>query len=81
MPSATVTSKGQITIPLEVRRNLGLHPGGRVHFVRNDQTGRFEVVPGTVPLMSLFGILPKPEKTVTIEEMNETIRERGALAG
>ena len=81
MPCATVTSKGQITIPIEVRQDLGLHAGDRIDFVRNEQSGRFEVVPGTVPLMSLFGVLPKPDKSFTIEEMNETIRERGASAG
>ncbi len=81
MPCATVTSKGQITIPIEVRQDLGLHAGDRIDFVRNEQTGRFEVVPATVPLMSLFGVLPKPERAVTLEEMNETIRERGASAG
>lgn len=33
MTSATVTSKGQITIPAEVRARLGLHPGSRIAFV------------------------------------------------
>ena len=80
MPSATVTSKGQITIPIEVRQDLGLETGDRVDFVRNELTGKFEIIPGTVSLMSLFGVLPKPGKTVTIEEMNETIRQRGASA-
>ena len=32
MPSATVTSKGQITIPIEVRKALGLKPGVRIDF-------------------------------------------------
>jgi AbrB family looped-hinge helix DNA binding protein len=30
--SATVTSKGQITIPVEVRKSLGLHEGDQVLF-------------------------------------------------
>lgn len=81
MPSATVTSKGQITVPLEVRKKLGLKAGDRIEFVRNEKTGKIEFIPATVPLRSLLGVLPKPDKPVTLEEMNETIRECGALAG
>lgn len=36
MALATVTSKGQITIPLEVRKALGLQSGTRVNFVLTD---------------------------------------------
>ena len=81
MPSATLTSKGQITIPLEVRQELGLEAGDRVAFVRNETTGKFEFIPATVPLRSLLGVLPRPQKPVTVEEMNETIRDCGAAAG
>ena len=34
--SATVTSKGQVTIPKPVRDHLGIEPGTRVDFRRND---------------------------------------------
>jgi AbrB family looped-hinge helix DNA binding protein len=30
--AGTVTAKGQITIPLEIREQLGIHPGSRVEF-------------------------------------------------
>jgi antitoxin PrlF len=43
MPSATVTSKGQITIPAEVRNKLGLDPGDRVQFVETRE-GEFSIV-------------------------------------
>jgi len=32
-PSSTISSKGQITVPLEIRRRLGLKEGDRVEFV------------------------------------------------
>ena len=34
--SSTVSSKGQVTIPIEVRRRLGLTVGSRVQFVNQD---------------------------------------------
>ena len=42
MPTATVTSKGQVTIPLEVRERLGIEAGTKVQFVpRADGTWEF----------------------------------------
>jgi AbrB family looped-hinge helix DNA binding protein len=48
MPAATVTSKGQITIPARVRIALGLDAGDRVEFVKIEK-GRFVIVPATLP--------------------------------
>ena len=45
MASATITSKGQVTIPVDVRNELGLSAGDRIEFILNDATGRYEVVP------------------------------------
>jgi antitoxin PrlF len=36
MPSATITSKGQITIPIEVRKKLGLKAGTRIDFFETE---------------------------------------------
>lgn len=78
MPSATVTSKGQITIPVEVRADLGLDAGDRVEFIRNEGTGGYEVIPAILPVQSLKGIVPKPKKPVSIAQMNEAIKNRRA---
>lgn len=43
MPTATLTSKGQITIPLTVRTALGLHAGSKLDFVVEE--GGFKIVP------------------------------------
>jgi AbrB family looped-hinge helix DNA binding protein len=73
LPSATLTSKGQVTIPKEVRDALGLHAGDRVAFVVRDQV--VELRPETVDLRSLYGSLKHEGKPVTVEEMNRDIAD------
>ena len=80
MASAILTSKGQITIPVEMRESLNLHAGHRIDFIRNLETGRYEVRPAKRPARSLIGMLPKPEQPATIAEMNAAINRRGAPA-
>jgi len=74
MATATVTSKCQITIPAEVRKDLNLKPGDRVEVQvsRADAPGRI-VKNGSV--RRLQGIFGKFDRVVTIEEMNETIEK------
>ena len=67
MPTTTLTSKGQITIPLEVRTALGLHAGAKLDFVL-DQDG-FRVV----PLRNLA-----PSKPVSLAAMDEAIAAEAA---
>ena len=77
MTTATMTSKGQITIPKEVRETLGLQTGHRLSFqVRED--GVMELRPETVDLMSLCGIIKPTVRGVTLEDMNESIRRAAA---
>ncbi|MEA2690937.1 MAG: hypothetical protein QOJ16_324 [Acidobacteriota bacterium] len=73
MPNATITSKGQITIPKEVRDALSLEVGHRVSFlVRED--GVVEMRPETVDLMSLFGVIKPRVQGVTLDDMDAAIR-------
>jgi antitoxin PrlF len=73
MPTSAVTSKGQITIPKEIRDLLGLKPGDRVVFEK-DRTGRVLLKATSTDIRSLRGILKtKRKRPVTIEEMNEAI--------
>ena len=72
MAQATMTSKGQMTIPKEVRDKLNLRPGDRVDIqVQGDGTAR--MVPKTVSLRSLSGMLKRRGPTVTIKEMDAAI--------
>ena len=79
MTTATVTSKGQITIPANVRRALQVGPGDRVEFVEVEP-GRFEVVAATGSVKELKGLFGKPAKSVSIDDMNAAIAARGAAA-
>jgi len=77
MATATMTSKGQITIPQDVRKRLNLEPGDRVDFVELPD-GEFALRPATHDVASLKGLLRKPAKPVSIEDMKTAIRRRGA---
>lgn len=79
MSTATLTTKGQITIPVDVRRALNVAAGDRVEFVQMEP-GRFEVVATTRSVRELKGRFGKPQRTVTIEEMNAAIAAQGARA-
>ena len=71
MAQATITSKGQITIPAVVRKELKVSSGDRVEFI-DLGNGRFEVVAITREVTSLRGMF-KSNKTVSIEDMNDVI--------
>jgi len=71
---ARMTSKGQVTIPKVIRDQLGLRSGVTLHFWI-DPTGRIVVTPLTLELEDLFGILPRPPKPLSLEEIDEAIAE------
>ena len=79
MTTATMTSKGQITVPAIVRAGLGVGTGDRVEFVEVEP-GRFELIAATQSVQSLKGLVRKPASPVTIEAMNEAIASAGAKA-
>jgi antitoxin PrlF len=73
MPSAKITSKGQITVPKEIRKALGVQTGDRLAFrIRDD--GTVLVEPETLDLMSLRGSVRTVVKGVTVEAMDDAIR-------
>jgi len=76
MTTATITSKGQVTIPKDVRNRLGIGTGDRVEFIEI-QDGVFQIVAATQDVQVLKGIVPKPIKPVTIEDMNQAVSEMG----
>jgi len=72
MNTSTLTSKGQITLPKEIRDRLNLHAGDRLNFAM-DPDGTIRIIPLTTSIRELKGILPAPERPITLEEMDEAI--------
>jgi AbrB family looped-hinge helix DNA binding protein len=77
MSAATVTSKGQITIPVAVREKLGVAAGDRVEFVEF-APGEFALRAATEDVRALRGAISAPKRAVSIEAMNAAIRRRAA---
>lgn len=77
MASATVTSKGQVTIPKSVRKTLGVEAGDRLDFIVEDRS-RVLVRAANRDLGSLKGLLQRPGRPpVSLEQMEDAIQRRG----
>ena len=76
MATATVTSKGQVTIPAAVRNALHIQAGDRIEFVEVD-SGKFEVIVATSDASELKGMI-KVNGAVSIEEMNAAIKAKAS---
>ena len=77
--AATVSSKGQVVIPSDVRKRLGLTQGSVLRFLVDDEGVR--LLPAVGDVRRLKGRLPKPPKAVSLDEMSRAIGERRASAG
>lgn len=73
---ATLSSKGQITIPKSVRDPLNLRTGDRVDFVV-EKDGTVRLVRLTASVRELKGFLPRPKRTLRLDDMDDAIA-RGA---
>jgi AbrB family looped-hinge helix DNA binding protein len=77
--TATLTNKGQITIPVDVRRALTFEPGDRVDFVQIEPR-RFEVIAAKRSVRELKRRLGKPRRAIAIDEMNAATAAQAAPA-
>ncbi len=77
MSAATITSKGQITIPKDVRARLSLHSGDKINFIIEGDD-RVSFIPVTKSVTTLKGIIAKPAEPVSIEDMAATVKARGS---
>jgi antitoxin PrlF len=74
--SSTISSKGQITVPLEVRKRLGLKTGDRVEFVEEDK--RTTIRPARAPenpFVKYVGSRPVFPSVRAINEWLQELRE------
>jgi antitoxin PrlF len=72
---ATITSKGQVTVPKNIRDQLNIQAGTQLDFTLNND-GTISVRPLNRTALSIVGILKRPgQKVGTIEQMNDAIAE------
>lgn len=69
---ATLTSKGQLTLPVAIRRKLHLKSGEKLEILsKND--GRIEAIPVKQSIRALKGILPPPKQVVSLNDMKNAM--------
>ncbi|MEO5806107.1 AbrB/MazE/SpoVT family DNA-binding domain-containing protein [Devosia sp.] len=74
---STVTSRGQTTVPKEIRDTLNVRDGTELVWIMRD--GHVTVEPRTRRLVDLAGMLGNPlGRTVSVEEMNEAVLDEAA---
>jgi AbrB family looped-hinge helix DNA binding protein len=78
MSTATITSKGQVTLPKDMRRKLHLEAGEKIDFRVDEETGTATLVPLNKRVEDVFGLMhrPKRNKPVTIEEMGVALKKK-----
>ena len=69
---STLTTKGQVTIPVEIRRAAGLETGAQIEFIVNTRN-RIELIPRQGDIRKLRGIVPPPRHSVSVRDMQQAL--------
>lgn len=77
MTQAQIGPKGEVPLPADVRERLGLKPGDRMEFFVRDN-GTVVMIPLRHKAIDLFGMLPRPPRAISLEEMDEAIEQEAA---
>jgi len=82
MITSTVSSKGQVTIPKVIRKFLKVEKFDKIVFIPLEE-GKVMITNKQTPVSELFGMLKhrKPQKPVSVEEMEFKIHKRRAQRG
>ena len=73
MPSAMVTFNGRITLPTDIRKQLGLKTGDNIDFVEIEK-GRFAICPRTAAIREQEKKVPAPVYAASGNEITETVQ-------
>jgi len=77
MKTSRITTKGQVTIPAAVRKQLGIHQGDQVGFVYED--GKVIILPIIKDIEAAFGLIAA-EESVSLQDMETAIQHKGSAA-
>jgi AbrB family looped-hinge helix DNA binding protein len=78
MQSSALTVKGQITIPVEIRKQLGLQPGDKIGFFIEDDHVVLFLKENNIE--AAFGIC-HPKTSASLDDIQKAVRKRGGNAG
>jgi len=72
--NVTITSKGQVTIPKAIRNKLQLKTGDKLEFILHQNS--VEIIPVGGSVRRLKGMVPKPDKAISLDDMDQAVRNR-----
>jgi AbrB family looped-hinge helix DNA binding protein len=76
MSTTTVTSKGQVTIPVEVRKHLKLKPGDKIDF-QIEENGTARIFPFSRKVSDVYGLLARKDRELlSVEEIDDRLKEK-----
>lgn len=78
MSTATLSSKGQVTLPREIRKKLHLVAGEKIDFLLDEKTLTATLRPLNKHAQDIFGILHRPgrNKHISVEAMNQAVKDK-----
>lgn len=77
MTTAKMTTQGRVTIPIQIRKSLGINAGDKLKFFRSSG-GKVFLLSKNFDVIELKGALPKPSETVYLERIEESVRQQGS---
>jgi len=74
MKAYTITPKGQVTIPAEIRQKLKLYPGDKITY--EDTAAGIVLKPARMDMVDDFGFLKERKHSEDFEEIRNSVRKK-----
>jgi AbrB family looped-hinge helix DNA binding protein len=74
MKAYTITPKGEVTIPAEIREKLKLYPGDKITY--EDSAAGIIIKPAKKDMIADFGFLKEREYSKSLEEIRKSVRKK-----